>query len=384
VLPELFDKASINAVLQEWAKTLADLPAGLRMAVEMGLVSSLQLARYISADSRPTVVRFISRITPAAVSRSFVGRLMADPAFLVKLMLEQGITISTAVTYEVTQRGNRLKQEWDLAAVNVLSLSLANAATVWLVAPSRTHGAPSNSQLQSYLQSLPNNVFDREGPLRQYGLAKRAGGFLAKATELSAIGAACGLLSSGLQSALVRAKKPASGKGQYKPSLPVPGIGQAALLMGVYTGLYGCTRYQLLAGADRWMQNRMSSLTVALSGTAALRFGNNRIGEPIRHQMLGLPTKPPKSRLVAVKRRKRQQQQRARERAKARASNSKKASSSSRKSGSSSSSNTEKRSKVKTYSASADGTSRTATSSGTRRAAEADGGARRQPSMATR
>ena len=153
--------------------------------------------------------------------------------------------------------------------------------------------------------------------------------------------------------------------------------------MGVYTGLYGCTRYQLLAGADRWMQNRMSSLTVALSGTAALRFGNNRIGEPIRHQMLGLPTKPPKSRLVAVKRRKRQQQQRARERAKARASNSKKASSSSSKS-SSSSSNTEKRSKVKTYSASADGTSRTATSSGTRRAAEADSGARRQPSMATR
>lgn len=35
VLPELFDRATINCVLQEWFKTIVDLPAGLRMAVEM-------------------------------------------------------------------------------------------------------------------------------------------------------------------------------------------------------------------------------------------------------------------------------------------------------------------------------------------------------------
>ena len=34
-LPEQFDRAAIEAVLAEWFKTLADLPAGLRMAVEM-------------------------------------------------------------------------------------------------------------------------------------------------------------------------------------------------------------------------------------------------------------------------------------------------------------------------------------------------------------
>ena len=34
-LPENFDRAAIEAVLAEWFKTLADLPAGLRMAVEM-------------------------------------------------------------------------------------------------------------------------------------------------------------------------------------------------------------------------------------------------------------------------------------------------------------------------------------------------------------
>lgn len=35
VLPELFDRATIECVLQEWFKTIVDLPAGLRMAVEM-------------------------------------------------------------------------------------------------------------------------------------------------------------------------------------------------------------------------------------------------------------------------------------------------------------------------------------------------------------
>lgn len=320
VLPELFDRASIDAVLQEWAKTIADLPAGLRMAVEMGLVSSLQLARYVSVDSRPTLVRAISRVAPTAVSRSFVGRLMADPAFLVKLVLEQSLTIGSAIAYEASQRGRRLRREWDLAAVNVLSLSIVNALTIWLLAPTRTHGAPSNSRLQSFLQSLPNNAFDREGPLREYGMTKRIGSVAVKATELSVVGASIGLLNSGLQSALVRAKKPAKGSksSTYIPSLAVPSASNAALSMGVYTGLYSCVRYQLLAGADRWMQNRMNSLTVALSGTAVLRFANNRIGEPVRLRMLGLPIKPPKTRVAAAKRRKRQQQQRARARARAR------------------------------------------------------------------
>ena len=35
MLPELFDRATIECVLKEWFKTIADLPAGLRLAVEM-------------------------------------------------------------------------------------------------------------------------------------------------------------------------------------------------------------------------------------------------------------------------------------------------------------------------------------------------------------
>ena len=34
-LYQLFDRATVEAVLQEWFRTMADLPAGLRRAVEL-------------------------------------------------------------------------------------------------------------------------------------------------------------------------------------------------------------------------------------------------------------------------------------------------------------------------------------------------------------
>ena len=137
----MYERDAINAVMQEWFKTLTTLPAAIRMAIEMGIVSSSQLVRFMSVDVRPSVVRLVSRSTPTAVSRAFIGRLMADPAFLWKLGFEQAITIGGGIAYEAAHRGDRLKAEWDLAASNVLQLSVANAMTVWCLTPARSFGA---------------------------------------------------------------------------------------------------------------------------------------------------------------------------------------------------------------------------------------------------
>ena len=122
---------------------------GIRMAVEMGIVSSLALVRFMTVNVRPSVVRAVSRGTPQAFSRAFVGRLMADPAFLYKLAFEQVVTISAATMYEVAHRGDRLKSEWDLALSNVMQLSLANALTVWCVTPVRSFGSSATMGSQS-------------------------------------------------------------------------------------------------------------------------------------------------------------------------------------------------------------------------------------------
>ncbi|RVW79808.1 LINE-1 retrotransposable element ORF2 protein [Vitis vinifera] len=74
VLEELFDRKFVDAVLNEWQKTMMDLPAGLRQAYEMGLVSSAQMVKFLAINARPTTARFISRTLPQGMSRAFIGR----------------------------------------------------------------------------------------------------------------------------------------------------------------------------------------------------------------------------------------------------------------------------------------------------------------------
>ena len=86
--------------------------------------------------------------------------MMADPAFLQKLLMEQAITVGSSVWWEAQQRGDRFGRELDLVAVNTLSLCAANAAAVWMVSPDRSFGAPHKMPWQKMLHSLPNNIFD--------------------------------------------------------------------------------------------------------------------------------------------------------------------------------------------------------------------------------
>jgi hypothetical protein len=66
-IPEQYDRISINVVLQEWYKTIADLPIFIRRAVEMGLFSSAQLVRFLAVDVRPNITRTVSRTLPPEV-----------------------------------------------------------------------------------------------------------------------------------------------------------------------------------------------------------------------------------------------------------------------------------------------------------------------------
>lgn len=86
--------------------------------------------------------------------------MMADPAFLQKLVMEQAITAVSSVWWEAEQRGDKFAQELDLVAINTLSLCAANASLVWMVSANRSFGAPNKMPWQKALHSLPNNIFD--------------------------------------------------------------------------------------------------------------------------------------------------------------------------------------------------------------------------------
>ena len=66
---------------------------------------------------------------------------MADPGFAQKLVLESVVAASASLFYEYRARGDRFMAEFDLAMINTVGMAAATAATVWLLAPTRSYGS---------------------------------------------------------------------------------------------------------------------------------------------------------------------------------------------------------------------------------------------------
>ncbi|XP_022855107.1 protein RETICULATA-RELATED 1, chloroplastic-like isoform X1 [Olea europaea var. sylvestris] len=284
-LPELFDRKFIDAVLNEWQKTMMDLPPGLRQAYEMGLVSSAQMVRFLAINARPTAERFISRALPQGISRAFIGRMIADPAFLYRLLLEQATTIGCSVWWEIQNRKDRIKQEWDLALINVLTVTACNAMVVWSLAPCRSYGNTFRFDLQNTLQKLPNNIFEKSYPLREFDFQKRLHSFFYKAAELCMVGFTAGA-AQGAVSNLVAHKK------EGRISVTTPSVSTNALGYGAFLGLYANLRYQMLCGFDRAVTSYFDVIGVALFFSTALRVLNVQLGETSRLAWLGVEVDP--------------------------------------------------------------------------------------------
>lgn len=285
VLQELFDRKFVDAVLNEWQKTMMDLPAGIRQAYEMGLVSSAQMVRFLAINARPTTARFVSRALPQGVSRAFIGRMIADPAFLYRLLLEQVATIGSSVWWEFKNRKERIKQEWDLALINVLTASACNAVVVWSLAPCRSYGNTFRFDLQNTIQKLPNNIFETSYPQRSFDLQKRIQSFFYKAAELCMVGVTTGAAQGALSKFLASKK-------EGRLSVTMPTVSANALGYGAFLGIYANLRYQLLCGMDRALVNHFDVIGVALFFSAAFRVLNIHVGETSKLAWLGVEADP--------------------------------------------------------------------------------------------
>ncbi|KAJ7547772.1 hypothetical protein O6H91_08G103700 [Diphasiastrum complanatum] len=269
-IPEVFDRKIVEAVLQEWYRTMTDLPAGIRQAVQMGLISSAQMVKFLSINARPTLARAVSRAIPAPISRAFIGRMIADPAFLYKVLLEQIATIGYGTWREFQHRGERIRKEWDLAAINVMTLAACNLAIVCSLAPSRSYATVFKYDLQNALQKLPNNVFDRSYPLREFDMKKRVYGFFYKAAELSLVGMVIGTAGAGLSEFHTALNKQDAGMEMSSGKLTK--IQTSALGYGAFLGISGNLRYQLVYGAERLMREHFNHMGFLIICSSALRL----------------------------------------------------------------------------------------------------------------
>ncbi|KAH0722587.1 hypothetical protein KY289_005631 [Solanum tuberosum] len=212
-------------------------------------------------------------------------KMIADPAFVYKLLLEQASTIGCSVWWEIKNRKERIKQEWDLALLNVLTVTACNAIVVWSLAPCRSYGNTFQFDLQNTLQKLPNNVFEKSYPLREFDLQKRIQSFFYKAAELCLVGLTTGAFQ-GAVSNLVVTKK------EGRLSVTIPSVSSNALGYGAFLGLYANLRYQLLCGFDRAVVNHFDVIGVALFFSTALRVLNVQVGEASRLAWLGVEVDP--------------------------------------------------------------------------------------------
>lgn len=285
-LPELYDKLSIGCVLAEWFRTVADLPLIIRRAVEMGLFSSAQLVRFCSMDVRPNVTRAVSRSLPPSWARDLVGRLMADPAFVQKMLLEQTFAIGSSLYHEASVRGKNFRKEWDLVLINTLGFAAATAATTWMVAPTRSYGGVHKFPWQQMLADLPQCVFDKSVPLRHYSKQARVTGFVARMAELSAVGALTGVVTSLMSSAAVALRRQRDP--EFAPSVPLPSLGRSSAGLGAFFAINANTRYQLLGGLDRYMFDHSNFLWTYIGVSGFARLASNRIGELTRPAAQGV------------------------------------------------------------------------------------------------
>ena len=225
------------------------------------------------------------------VSRGVVGRLMADPAFVQKMAVEQVIAISSSLVWEARQRGENFRKELDLVAINTLSVAASTGALVWLIAPNRSYGAVNKFPWQNMLQSMPNNLFDASTPYRQFSMGNRAASLFVKSAELCAVGSIAGAAMSGLSQLAVGVRHRSDPS--FTPSVPIPDLGKSSAGMGIYMALSANLRYQAVSGIDRGMFDHCNVLWMYLGASSAVRLCNNLLGEATRRWLQGIPSHAP-------------------------------------------------------------------------------------------
>lgn len=85
-----------------------------------------------------------------------------------------------------------------MALVNVLTVAACNAFVVWSLAPCRSYGSTFRFDLQNTIQKLPNNIFEKSYPMREFDLHKRVHSFFYKAAELCLVGLTAGSIQGSL------------------------------------------------------------------------------------------------------------------------------------------------------------------------------------------
>jgi Protein RETICULATA-related len=253
------------------------LPDDLSRALAAGTLGSEMVARYKAfSRSRNPIARFLIAI-PA-----FRTRILADPGFLFKLMVQELVGNGTALASEMVVRGKEIVNELEYVASDLIVGTVVEAGFVWLLAPrlASTSAVLNPGALTRFFESLPANAFEASTALRTYSVPLRMASFVNAGLQYAAIGMVAGVVGTAITYGLVASRKRFDSS--YVPERPLPPILASSAGWAAFMAISSNTRFQAVEGIERLLHGILHSSgaqgAMLKSAIVALRFGNNYWG----------------------------------------------------------------------------------------------------------
>lgn len=224
----------------------------------------------------------------ASVWPAWRRKVLGDPAFPFKLLMEETIGLGLAASGMIAARGPNIMNELDLCACDIAVGGTLNFILTWMLTPSAPMAgaaaaaaavAASPSALTRTLGGLPANVFSAGS----FTVGQRVGAMVYKGGLFSVAGFAGALVGSSTSAALVGLKRRraaatlAASGGAPIVEEPLPSVWATSAGWAGYMFLCANPRYQLLAGVER-VAFSAAPLRLAQFVSAAGRTVNNVAG----------------------------------------------------------------------------------------------------------
>uniref|UniRef100_M8CG66 Sorting nexin-4 n=1 Tax=Aegilops tauschii TaxID=37682 RepID=M8CG66_AEGTA len=243
-----FDRAEIARVMNAAGRRREALPQDIQKGIDLGVVSPEILQNFFDLEKYPVVDELIHRF------QGFRERLLADPQFLNRLAIEEGISITTAVLAQYEKRKGRFFEEIDYVLTDTIRGSVVDFFTVWLPAPTISllsiadNGSGESLELvRGLLGSLPDNAFQKGIVGQNWDINQRFASVLVGGLKLAGVGFVSSI-GAGVASDVLYAARRVLSPTSIEAERPRAPIWKAASVYSGFLGTSANLRYQVIAG----------------------------------------------------------------------------------------------------------------------------------------
>ena len=252
--------------------------------------------------SKYSILAFLMNMFPAVRDR-----MLADPRFAFKLLVETGADAVMNTAMEIKQRGDTFWDEFEFFACDQVAAFAVNTAILTICSPSIVLGNSTRSMRKlgelsknasglarawytgrKYVASLPPNVFMLDPKLGVLDKLVRGGAtVIARGGQIFFVSTLCGTVGQMTANSLMMLRR-AAGKDKYSKAYAQsiddsvdPPVMDTGLLWGRFMWFSANMRQQLVIGGERAAEQFASGMSAAAGRrlanvtTIALRVANN-------------------------------------------------------------------------------------------------------------